>query len=213
MLTRWRLIVAVLCWFPLFGVQAREPVQAEPSSTILVIGDSLSAEYGLERGAGWVSLIAKKLSEGKHVYRVQNSSISGDTTAGGVTRLPDALKRYSPRIVVIELGSNDALRGLSLNTTEANLAKMIQLTQQSGAQAILVGMEIPPNYGREYTSQFTQMFTTLAHRHHARLVPFLLKGIATDRQQFQSDGIHPNEAAQPVLAKNVWAELEPALKP
>lgn len=194
------------------GVQAGEQAQTEPASTILVMGDSLSAEYGLERGTGWVSLIAKKLSEGKHAYRVQNSSISGDTTAGGVTRLPDALKQYSPGIVVIELGSNDALRGLSLSATESNLAKMIQLIQQSGAQAILVGMEIPPNYGREYTSQFKQIFTTLAQRHHVRLVPFLLKGIATDRQQFQADGIHPNEAAQPALAQNVWAELEPALK-
>jgi acyl-CoA thioesterase I len=211
MLTRWRLIVALLCWFPLFSVQAREPVGADPGFTILVIGDSLSAEYGLERGTGWVSLIAKKLSERNQAYHVQNSSISGDTTAGGVTRLPDALKRYSPRIVLIELGSNDALRGLSLQTTESNLSKMIQLTQQSGAQALLIGMEIPPNYGREYTSQFKRIFTTLAHRHHTRLVPFLLKGIATDQQRFQVDGIHPNEAAQPVLAENVWTELEPAL--
>lgn len=212
MLTRWHLAIALLCWFPLFGVRALEPVKEDPASTILVIGDSLSAEYGLERGTGWVALIAKKLSEEKHAYRVQNFSISGDTTAGGASRLPDALKRYSPRIVVIELGANDALRGLSLKATEANLSKMIELTQQSGAEAILIGMEIPPNYGREYASQFKQIFAALAHRHHTRLVPFLLKGIATDRQRFQADGIHPNEAAQPVLAENVWAELEPALK-
>lgn len=190
-----------------------ESVKTGPGPAILVIGDSLSAEYGLERGTGWVALVAKKLSEGNQGYRVQNSSISGDTTAGGVTRLPDALKRYSPRIVLIELGSNDALRGLSLKTTEANLSKMIELTQRSGAQAILIGMEIPPNYGREYTTEFKQIFVTLAQRHHTRLVPFLLKGIATDRKRFQADGIHPNEAAQPVLAENVWAELKPALKP
>jgi acyl-CoA thioesterase-1 len=194
------------------GAQARKPALAGTAPAILVIGDSLSAEYGLERGTGWVALIAQKLISEKYAYRIQNSSISGDTTAGGLTRLPDALKQVSPSIVIIELGSNDALRGLSLKMTEMNLSKMIQLAQQSGAQVVLVGMEIPPNYGREYTSQFKQIFATLADQNKARLVPFLLKGIATDRQRFQADGNHPNEGAQPVLAANVWAELKPLLK-
>lgn len=186
---------------------------AEPGSqrTILVAGDSLSAEYGLKRDSGWVSLIAQKLAGENYGYRIQNSSISGDTTSGGVSRMPELLKRYAPEIVIIELGSNDALRGLSLAQTKENLSSMIQMAQEANARVLLVGMQIPPNYGASYAEQFRRIFTTLEARHEVGLVPFLLESIATGRQWFQADGIHPNESAQPILAKNVWAGLAPML--
>lgn len=189
---------------------AKEP-QAENKPVILVIGDSLSAEYGLERGSGWVEKISEKLQQESSEYQIRNSSISGDTTSGGLTRLPGALQTHRPEVVVIELGANDALRGLSLDMTRKNLDQMTRLAQESGAQVLLVGMQIPPNYGRRYTEEFRQLFSDVAQQNKTRLVPFLLDGIAANPNYFQGDGIHPNEQAQPMLASNVWAELKPML--
>lgn len=205
--------IAVLSVFMLSGGAAWAQVEHNsPASTILVIGDSLSAEYGLRRNSGWVALIEKRLHEHKQPYQVQNSSISGDTTSGGLSRLPEALQDYQPDIVIIELGANDALRGLSLAMTEKNLSEMITLAQQADASVLLLGMQIPPNYGRAYTRKFQDLFPLLAERHNTQLTPFLLEGIAADRDRFQPDGIHPNEAAQEVLADNVWKQLEPMLQ-
>lgn len=184
----------------------------ERKETILVVGDSLSAEYGIQRGSGWVSLISAKLQAKDKGYQIHNTSISGDTTSGGLSRLPDALARYEPDTVIIELGSNDALRGLPLGMTEDNLDKMTTLAKESGASVLLLGMQIPPNYGKAYAEQFRQLFVSVATRHEAALLPFFFEGIATDMSMFQHDGIHPNENAQTILADNVWEHLEPMLK-
>ncbi len=190
---------------------ANTATNADRKPAILVVGDSLSAEYGLQRGSGWVALLDRHLSDNKTGYQIHNSSISGDTTSGGVSRLPAALEQYQPKIVIIELGSNDALRGLSLKATEENLSKMITMSQQSGAQVLLIGMQIPPNYGRVYAEQFQQIFVSLANKYKIARVPFLLDGIATKSEMFQADGIHPNKQAQPILVTNVWKHLEPLL--
>ena len=179
--------------------------------TILVVGDSLSAEYGLQRGSGWVELLARRLQATGQDYQIRNSSISGDTTSGGIARLPAALERYKPEIVILELGSNDALRGLSLDMTKNNLSRMVDMSQQAGARTLLVGMQIPPNYGRKYAERFQALFAEIAEQHHSGLVPFLLQGMATDKSLFQSDGIHPNEQAQAHIEANVWQYLAPML--
>lgn len=194
------------------ATQAQTPAQAAGSPhTIVVVGDSLSAEYGIKRGSGWVPLLTQRLSEQYPNYRVVNASISGDTTSGGVARLPALLRDHRPAIVVLELGSNDALRGLQLDMTEKNLRSMAAASRQAGAQVLILGMQIPPNYGRDYAQRFAQVFTRVAEQEQTRLVPFLMDGMATDRALFQADGIHPNEQAQPALLENVWPELEPLL--
>jgi acyl-CoA thioesterase-1 len=182
-----------------------------PGKTILVVGDSLSAEYGIARGSGWVPLLGRRLGEQYPAYRVVNASISGDTTSGGLNRLPALLRQHHPAIVILELGSNDALRGLSLTMTQQNLTEMARQAKQAGAAVLIVGMQIPPNYGRTYTEQFRDLFAKVASTENARLVPFLMEGIATDRSLFQPDGMHPNEAGQPRLLENVWAGLKPML--
>jgi len=181
------------------------------SDTILVVGDSLSAEYGLARASGWVAILETRLATEFPGLVWHNASISGDTTSGGVARLPQALAQFQPDVVVLELGANDALRGLALHATRANLARMIALAQAAGARVVLVGMQIPPNYGRSYADAFRDLFAALAQEHHTALVPFLLAGMETDRSLFQADGIHPNEAAQTVLADNVERVLRPLL--
>jgi acyl-CoA thioesterase-1 len=188
------------------------PSEPGAQDAILVVGDSLSAEYGLRRDTGWVKLIADKLRADAPEYQILNSSISGDTTSGGRARLPAALSTHKPRIVIIELGSNDALRGLSLAATRDNLSSMIETAKTRNADVLLVGMQIPPNYGRAYTEQFERIFSELANQHDAKLVPFLLEGMATNMELFQADGIHPNEAAQAILADNVWTKLRPMLE-
>jgi acyl-CoA thioesterase-1 len=180
--------------------------------TILVVGDSLSAEYGIARGSGWVPLLGRRLAQQYPAWTVANASISGDTTSGGLTRLPALLRQYHPNIVILELGANDALRGLALTMTQQNLASMAQQAKQAGAAVLLVGMQIPPNYGRSYTDQFRDLFGKVAKAEDIRLVPFLMEGIATNRDLFQADGIHPNAAGQPKLLDNVWAGLQPMLK-
>lgn len=182
------------------------------SKTIAVLGDSLSAEYGLARGAGWVPLLEKKLRADTSSYTVANASISGDTTSGGLSRLPSILSKNKPSIVVIELGGNDALRGLSLAATETNLRSMIDMVKKTGAQVVLLGMQIPPNYGPYYTRRFADIYAKLAKEKKVVLVPFFLEGLQTRPDLFQPDRIHPVAAAQPLLLNNVWKVLEPLLK-
>lgn len=183
----------------------------EQSPRILVFGDSLSAEYGLKRGSGWVRLMEDQLKKEGFPHTVMNASISGETTAGGLTRLPTLLKKYKPSILILELGANDGLRGLPIRETRGNLDKMMQAASSIGAKTVLVGIQVPPNYGRDYTQRFQGLFTDLAKSRNAPLVPFLLDGIAEDRAMFQADEIHPNEKAQPRLFQNVWLALRPVL--
>ncbi|WP_287143077.1 arylesterase [Achromobacter sp.] len=191
--------------------QTAAPAEGSTPRTVLVVGDSLSAEYGIKRGTGWVPLLAARVSEQYPKYQVVNASISGDTTSGGVARLPALLRQHAPTVVVLELGSNDALRGLSLTMTEQNLRAMTQAAKAADAKVVIVGMQIPPNYGRDYTQRFAQLFDTVAKDENARLVPFLMEGMALNRAMFQADGIHPNEDAQPQLLDNVWPTLRPLL--
>ena len=187
--------------------------KAEP--VILVVGDSLSAEYGLKRGQGWVALLEQKLKNQKLSAKVINASISGDTTSGGLSRLAPLLAQHRPSHVIIELGGNDALRGLSLSLTENNLGKMTQAAQKVGAEVLLLGMQLPPNYGGDYGTKFADIFATVAKAHKAALVPFLLKGVAdgaNPTEMFQNDRIHPKADAQPIMLVNVWPELEKLLK-
>lgn len=182
------------------------------TKTLLVLGDSLSAEYGLVRGTGWVALLENRLQENRIAYQVINASISGETTSGGKARLEKLLAMHKPRVVVIELGGNDALRGLSLKATEDNLRAMINASQKAQAQVLLVGMRIPPNYGRDYTEQFFSLFAKLAKQTQSGLVPFLLEGVANDINLFQADRIHPLAKAHPTMLNNVWPHLQPLLK-
>ena len=187
---------------------------AATAPVVLVVGDSLSAEYGLKAGDGWVALLDKRLSEQKKPYRVVNASISGDTTAGGRSRLPAALRTHKPAIVVIELGGNDALRGLALASTRENLLAMARTAQEAGAKVVIVGMQVPPNYGSRYARDFEGLFADVARQTRAGLVPFLLKGVAdrTDAMEwFQPDRIHPLARAHPVMLDNVWPVLKPFL--
>jgi acyl-CoA thioesterase-1 len=181
--------------------------------SILILGDSLSAEYGLARGTGWVALLEKKLQSDQSSWKVVNASISGETTAGGQTRLAQLLKVHQPKVVVIELGANDALRGLQLKATEKNLQSMIQASKNIGAKVLVLGMRIPPNYGQEYTTQFFNLFGKLAQSENVAYVPFFLEGVALKMELFQADRIHPNEKAQPVLLGNVLPKLLPLLRP
>lgn len=189
--------------------------QGKAAQTILVLGDSMSAEYGLARGTGWVALLEKRLAQQKIPATVVNASVSGDTTAGGRSRLGALLAQHKPAVVVIELGGNDALRGLPLQSTEDNLAWMTQAAQDAGARVLLVGMQVPPNYGASYTQRFAAAFETVARQRKAALVPFLLKGIADGPDptaMFQSDRIHPRAEAHPRMLDNVWPELKKLLR-
>lgn len=186
------------------------PATAGPA--IVVLGDSLSAEYGLTRGTGWVNLLQDRLRAERFDYSVVNASISGETTVGGKTRLPDLLARHKPAVVIVELGANDALRGLSLQSTETNLRGILGSAQKAGARVVLVGMRIPPNYGQDYTEKFYALYGKLAQEYRAALVPFFLDKVITHPDWFQEDRIHPTAAAQPTLLDNVWPQLKPLLK-
>ena len=192
---------------------------AKPPPTILVLGDSLSAEYGLKRGTGWVALLERKLQAQHLPVTVINASISGDTTSGGRSRLGALLALHHPTHVIIELGGNDALRGLPLQQSHDNLTQMTQAAQQAGAKVLLIGMQVPPNYGKDYAVRFAATFTEVAKANRAALVPFLLKGIADtpaamadSARWFQADRIHPREEAHPIMLANVWPELLKQLK-
>ena len=180
---------------------------AARADTILVMGDSLSAAYGIDPQAGWVNLLKQRLGD---THEVVNASISGETTSGGSARLPDILGQYHPDIVLLELGGNDGLRGLSPQQMQVNLAKMIERSQERGAEVLLLGIEIPPNYGPAYTDAFRAVFTELAQDYEVPLLPFLLEGVDLDGM-LQSDGIHPTAEAQPIILENVWSQLEPML--
>ena len=183
---------------------------------ILVVGDSLSAEYGLARGTGWVALLEQRLAREKISARVVNASISGDTTSGGRSRLPALLAQHQPTHVILELGANDALRGLPVSMTQDNLTAMARAAQSAGARVLITGMQMPPNYGRKYAEDFASMFAAVAKSEGTALVPFLLKGVAdiadSEEKMFQADRIHPNAAAQPLMLGNVWPALLPLIR-
>jgi acyl-CoA thioesterase-1 len=196
-------------WGLATAARANTPNRAV-APVLLVVGDSLSAEYGLRRGSGWVALLEQRLAQQGYRHRVVNASVSGDTTSGGRSRLPALLALHRPAVVVIELGGNDALRGLPMEMTRENLQAMAQASRQAGAQVLLLGMEMPPNYGARYAESFRQSFRDAAQATGAGLLPFFLKGVADVPQAatlFQPDRIHPNEAAQPIMLDNVWPEL------
>jgi acyl-CoA thioesterase-1 len=181
------------------------------TTTIVVLGDSLSAEYGLRRGTGWVALLEKKLAKEPIAAKVVNASISGDTTSGGRARLAAVLEQHHPTHLIIELGGNDALRGLQMAATESNLRRMVALAREAGSQVLLIGMMMPPNYGAAYGRQFAAVFRRVAETGPSALVPFLLEGFGEDPDWFQRDRIHPLAKAQPRMLDNVWPTLKPLL--
>ncbi|MGC4062110.1 MAG: arylesterase [Aquabacterium sp.] len=195
------------------GSSAWASTNAKPAR-ILVMGDSLSAEYGLPRGTGWVALLQARLAEQHIQAEVINASISGETTTGGHTRLPALLRQHRPTHVIIELGANDALRGLQLKSTQDNLQGMLTDCKQANAQVLLLGMLVPPNYGKRYGEEFAKLYATVAQDNRASLVPFFLKGVADRpdaRDWFQADGIHPLPKAHPIMMEQVWEALKPSL--
>jgi acyl-CoA thioesterase-1 len=206
-LTALALLVAML--LALFALPA---AAAAGGRTVLVMGDSLSAAYGLAPEQGWVSLVAAKMRKAAPGWTVVNASVSGETTDGGASRIAGALAKHRPAVVVIELGANDGLRGLDLDRTLGNLEKMIVASKKAGADVLLVGMRLPPNYGRRYTDAFAANFRELAEAHGTALLPFLLEPIATDRDAFLPDNLHPDAEAQPAIRDHVWTALAPLLK-
>ena len=201
----WLLLFLAFLLTPDTGA-ARAPV-------VLVVGDSLSAGYGIALRDAWPSLLQQRLQKQGYPHTVVNASISGDTSAGGRARLPDALKRHRPGIVILELGANDGLRGLSLGATRTNLDTMIKTAQAAGARVLLAGIHLPPNYGPAYTKKFHAIYLDLARTHNLALVPFLLEGVALNPALMQSDGLHPRAVAQPRILANVWPKLLPLIKP
>ncbi|QTD91136.1 arylesterase [Burkholderia anthina] len=194
---------------PALAAAAAAPSSGQP--VLVVLGDSLSAEYGLPRDTGWVALLRQRLATGRVDYSVANASVSGDTTSGGRARLPAVLQRLKPSIVVVELGSNDALRGVPLATTEQNLRDIIADARHAHAKVVLVGMYVPANYGPDYTQKFHAVYTRLSKELDVPLVPFLLAGIENKPEMFQSDQMHPTQQAQGILLDNVWPALKPLL--
>lgn len=192
--------LALLCW-----------TQGALAGTVLVVGDSISAAFGLETSQGWVHLLQERLVEGDESWRVVNASISGDTTAGGLARLDPLLEEHTPEVVILELGGNDGLRGQSPVQLKQNLATMVRKSQEAGAKVLILGMRLPPNYGHRYTTAFAEVFPKVAQETGAALVPFVLEGAAGVPSMMQGDGVHPTAEAQPVLLENVWPALEPLL--
>ncbi len=189
------------------------PPDLESGPVIIILGDSLSAAYGMEVSQSWPSLLQERLIHNGYAYRVFNSSIAGDTTQGGLARLPRLLDKHQPAIVILELGGNDGLRGLPIEVTSANLSSMIEQSQSAGASVILSEMMIPPNYGRTYTEKFNDMYMILTEQYGITLLPFLLQDIALQEGLMQADGIHPTAQAQPMIVDQVWIVLEPLLMP
>jgi acyl-CoA thioesterase I len=186
---------------------------ADNRPSVLILGDSLSAAYGIDRQRGWVSLLDKQLNPADNHYRVVNASISGETTGGGLARLPALLKKHEPDVVILELGANDGLRGFPITTLRGNLKKLITLSQQSEAKVLLAGMRIPPNYGTRYTRMFHESFDLLAREFNIPIVPFFLEGVAGNSQLTQADGLHPTAGAQPLILQNVMPYLKQILEP
>lgn len=192
-------------------VTATTSVYSQQANIILVLGDSLSAGYGIGSEQGWVALTSEKLKQQGHSYQIVNASVTGDTTYNGLYRLPDLLSKYRPAIVIIELGGNDGLRGMPLAQMESNLSQMIQQSRTMGVRVILAGMHIPPNYGKRYTEQFHAIYKKLADQYQVSRIPFLLDSVGGKSELMQADGIHPSADAQPVIVKTVWQVLEPML--
>ena len=180
--------------------------------TLLVFGDSLSAAYGLRADQGWVAQLQQRLATEGYGYRVVNASVSGETTSGGRNRIDRALSQHRPQLVVLELGANDGLRGLPVKDAQGNLRAMIEASRRAGADVLLLGIRIPPNYGPQYTRAFDAMYTSLATEMKVPLVPFLLEGIALEARYMQADGLHPNAAGQPRVLANVWPQIKPLLE-
>ncbi len=210
-------LFAVLAWLSSTSAgslaigEADNDTDGGADATIMILGDSLSAAYGMEMSQAWPALLQVRLIEHGHAYRVFNSSIAGDTTQGGLTRLPRLLKSHRPRVVIIELGGNDGLRGLSLHVTRSNMESMIVLSQSAGAAVILAGIRIPPNYGPQYIHQFDAIYTSLAEQYGVSLIPFFMEDVALEPELMQADGIHPNADGQPLLLQSVWEFLAPFL--
>jgi len=204
---------AALCLFIVLlgGGGSLPAAETGPQKTILVVGDSISAAYGMSLEEGWVALLARQLQESHPDYGVVNASISGETSAGAAARLPRLLEHHKPAVVVIELGGNDGLRGYPVKKMRDNLRSMIEQSTAAEARVLLLGMEIPPNYGSRYTAQFRESFALVASETDSQLVDFMLDGIATNPELMQGDGIHPKPAAQPMLLANVWPSLEALL--
>jgi acyl-CoA thioesterase-1 len=190
---------------------ALQDAVAAPRS-ILVFGDSLSAAYGIRPEQGWVALLTQRLQSQGYGYAVVNASVSGETSDGGLERLPRALQLHQPAIVILELGGNDGLRGLPVSETHANLTRMVALAQAAGARVLLVGVRMPPNYGPRYTEEFARVFPEVANQYHLPLVPFLLENVALDPTRMQADGLHPNAQGEPAVLDTLWPYLKPLLK-
>jgi acyl-CoA thioesterase I len=200
MLRKLILVVLAAAWCP-----------AAAAATILVFGDSLSAAYGIGAREGWPTLLEERLRQKGLDYTVANASISGETSSGGATRIADAVQRTRPSIVIVELGSNDGLRGLPVSQMKANLTRIVRTAQSAGSKVLVVGSRMPPNYGPRYTREFAQAFAEVAKEQNAALVPFMLEGIAATRDYFQSDNLHPTAVAQPIILDTIWKGLEPLL--
>jgi acyl-CoA thioesterase-1 len=208
--TRLRIVGAWALGLGLVFIALQNAVASD--HTILVLGDSLSAALGIRPEQGWVALLAQRLQAQGYGYQIVNASVSGETTGGGLERLPRALQLHQPGTVILELGANDGLRGLPVSETRENLARMVRLSQTAGARVLLVGMRIPPNYGPRYTEAFARMFPELANQYHLPLVPFLLERVALDPTRMQQDGMHPNARGEPPVLDTLWPYLKPLLK-
>jgi acyl-CoA thioesterase-1 len=198
------LLLSVVGLFPCTSPASESPV-------LLVLGDSLSAGYGMDREQSWVHLLDLRLKEQGHNYRILNSSISGDTTQGGLSRLPRLLDSYQPSFVIIELGGNDGLRGINPDVTRRNMTRMVQLSQDAGAKVLLAGIKLPPNYGEVYLQRFESLYADIAAEYDTLLVPFFMEGVVFEEGMLQADGVHPSVKGQPVLLENVWSVLAPEL--
>lgn len=199
-------------WIALFAWVVTVPAFAAERPTILILGDSISAAYGMEVEQGWVALLAERLREKEYPHEVVNASISGDTSGGGLMRFPPLLEAHRPALLVLELGGNDGLRGLSLSRMRRNLARIIEAAEQTGTRVLLVGMRLPPNYGAEYTAMFHHTYADLATEYDLSLVPFIARGVEGRLDQLQADGIHPGPKLQDLLLENVWMQLAPMLE-
>ncbi len=193
----------------IMGILMSNAIQAQDN--ILILGDSLSAGYGLKAEQNWVNILQQRLNQQYPDYKIINASISGDTTANGLNRLPAALKLSQPKIIIIELGANDGLRGLPLGYAKNNLEKIIKASQQQTSQILLLGMKIPPNYGKKYTQAFAEVFPQLAEQYELALAPFMLEGVSGHPKYIQTDGLHPNAQAQALILDNIWPYLQPLL--
>ena len=203
-------LISRMLWVFTLGILV--PAVGFATPKVLVLGDSLSAAYGIPTDAGWVSLLQQRLLANGYAHEIVNASISGETTTGGLSRLPGLMAKHKPDVVVVELGANDGLRGFSVERTRASLRSIVDLAQASGARVLLLGIKLPANYGRVYGEKFHQIYRDIAAQEDVALVPFFLRGFAEDRRLMQADGVHPSAAAQPLILDNVWETLVPLLR-